>query len=137
MIQNNLQFWGNIMEDSNQHLKRFLQLCDTFKYDGVTDYVIRLLLFPFSFSITTWDELPGKFLHKNFPISRTIQLRRGIANFKQIKGENLYKAKCPYHGIQEWLQLQIFYNGLDGSLRAGLDGASSGAFMNNTYERAC
>ncbi|KAA3469662.1 hypothetical protein EPI10_015427 [Gossypium australe] len=37
-----------------------------------------------------------------------------------------------HHRIQEWLQLQIFYNGLDGSLRAGLGGAFGGAFMNNT-----
>lgn len=41
MIQNTLQFRGNMMEDLNQHLKWFLQLCDTFKYNGVTDDAIR------------------------------------------------------------------------------------------------
>ncbi|KAA3469680.1 RING-H2 finger protein ATL63 [Gossypium australe] len=30
------------------HLKWFLQLCHTFKYNGVTDDAIRLRLFPFS-----------------------------------------------------------------------------------------
>ncbi|KAK8292544.1 hypothetical protein V6Z12_D06G129000 [Gossypium hirsutum] len=39
-FQNKLQFRGNIMQDLNQNLKRFLQLCDTFKYNGVTDDVI-------------------------------------------------------------------------------------------------
>ncbi|KAA3469345.1 hypothetical protein EPI10_015142 [Gossypium australe] len=37
--------------------------------------------------------------------------------------------------MQDWLQLQIFYNELDGSLRASLDGASIEAFMNNTYDQ--
>ncbi|KAA3466843.1 Retrotransposon gag protein [Gossypium australe] len=64
-----------------------------------------------------------------------MQLRCNIANFKQIEGNNLYKVhrKCPHHGMQEWQQLHIFYNGLGGSLRAEIDGAFSKAFMNNTY----
>ncbi|KAA3490711.1 Retrotransposon gag protein [Gossypium australe] len=148
------------MEDPNQHLKWFLQLCDMFKYNAVTNKANCLRLFPFLIcdnvygwldsqelgSITTWDELARKFIHKFFPISRTIQLRRDIANFKQFEGKNLYEVweqfklllrKCSHHGMQEWLQLQIFYNGLNGSLRAGCDGVSGGAFMDNTYKRAC
>ncbi|KAA3477598.1 casein kinase II subunit alpha, chloroplastic-like [Gossypium australe] len=39
--------------------------------------------------------------------------------------------------MEDLLQLQIFYNGLDRSLGASLDGASVGAFINNTYERTC
>ncbi|MBA0878412.1 hypothetical protein Goshw_012997 [Gossypium schwendimanii] len=151
---------GKIMEDPNQHLKRFLQLYNTFKYNGVIDDMICLWLFPFFLcdkayewldsqdlgSITTWDHLARTFLHKIFPISQSIQLRHDIANFKQYKGKNLYEAwelfksllrKCPHHGMQDWLQLQIFYNGLDESLRAGLDGTLARAFMNNTYKRAC
>ncbi|KAA3462883.1 oligopeptide transporter 4-like [Gossypium australe] len=42
------KFRGIMTEDPNQHLKRFLQLCDTFKYNRVTDDAIRLRLFPFS-----------------------------------------------------------------------------------------
>ncbi|KAA3466084.1 hypothetical protein EPI10_001202 [Gossypium australe] len=37
MIQNTLQFKGNMMEDLNQHLKQFFQLYDTLKYNGVTN----------------------------------------------------------------------------------------------------
>ncbi|KAA3483661.1 hypothetical protein EPI10_005811 [Gossypium australe] len=48
--------------------------------------------------------------------------------------EEIFTFFCPHHGIQELLQLQIFYNGLDGSLKVRLDGASSRAFRNNTYD---
>ncbi|KAA3470252.1 RING-H2 finger protein ATL63 [Gossypium australe] len=96
-----------MMEDLNQHLKWFLQLCDTFKYNRVVDDVVRLQLFPFSLcdhtadwldslepgSITTWHELVGKFLH-NFPN-------------KKIHSDN--------------------------NLRSALDGTSGGALMYHTY----
>ncbi|KAA3484812.1 Integrase-like protein [Gossypium australe] len=37
MIQNTLQFKRIMVEDPNKHLKWFLQLCDTFKYNGPSD----------------------------------------------------------------------------------------------------
>ncbi|KAA3471083.1 Retrotransposon gag protein [Gossypium australe] len=98
-------------------------LCDTFKYNEVTYDSICLWLLPLSLcdhatdwldslepsSITTWDELAGNFLHKIFPINRSIQLHREIVNFKQLKDEILYEAwdrfksllrKCPHRGMQ-------------------------------------
>ncbi|KAA3488248.1 Retrotransposon gag protein [Gossypium australe] len=69
-----------------------------------------------------------KFLHKFFPINKTIQLRSDIVKFRQVEGQNLYDIrehfklllrKCPHH---------------DSNLRSGLDGALGGAFMNNNYE---
>ncbi|KAA3487943.1 oligopeptide transporter 4-like [Gossypium australe] len=124
------------MEDSNKHLKRFLQICDTFKYNAITDNAIRLLMFPFSLidnafswldsqtpgSITTWDELVGKFLKKFFPISKMVKLRREIVTFKEFEGESFHEAwecyktmiqRCPHHGLPKWLRLQMFYNRLD------------------------
>lgn len=99
MIQNMLEFKENMVEDTNQHLKRFLQLCDTFKYNGVSDDVVRLRLFPFLLcdsswlgelirtgSNTTWNDLAERF-------SIIIQLRWEITNFKQHEGESLYEAR--------------------------------------------
>ena len=47
MVQNN-QFGGLQGEDSYAHILTFLNVCATFKINGVTDDVIRLRLFPFS-----------------------------------------------------------------------------------------
>ncbi|KAA3486810.1 myb-like protein D [Gossypium australe] len=97
-------------EDPNKDLKWFLQLCDTFKYNRVTNNAIHLQLFPFSLidnafswldsqapeSITTWDEL--------------------------MEGES----------FQE--DLEMFYNGLDARVRSGQDEAAGGELMNRTYK---
>lgn len=42
MIWSTLLLKGNMVEDPNQHLKRFLQLCYTFKYNGVVDDVVHI-----------------------------------------------------------------------------------------------
>ena len=95
MIQNSCQFRGLPSEDPNAHITRFLQLCDTMKFNGVSDDAIRLRLFSFSLRdkawswlyshppnhFTTWNDLAQKFLAKYFPPSKTIQMRNEITNF--------------------------------------------------------
>ncbi|KAK5772496.1 hypothetical protein PVK06_048785 [Gossypium arboreum] len=48
MIQQFVQFDGLQDEDPNVHLTNFLEFCDTFKINGVSDDAIRLRLFSFS-----------------------------------------------------------------------------------------
>ena len=48
MIQTSVQFGGLANDDPNAHITNFLEICDTFKHNGVSDDAIRLRLFPFS-----------------------------------------------------------------------------------------
>ncbi|CAM8972960.1 unnamed protein product [Rhodiola kirilowii] len=151
MIQAN-QFSGRDHEDPNSHLTTFLEVCDTFKINGVSDDAKLLRLFPFSLlgrardwlrsqtpdSLTTWEELVVAFLNKYFPPSKTAYYRGLIMNFEQMDGETLYEAwerykeyqrLCPHHNLDNLLVFHTFYHGVDGPSRLTLDTAARGAIM--------
>ena len=155
MIQTCVQFGGAPNDDPNLHLSSFIEICDTFKYNGVSEDAVRLRLFPFSLrdraktwlhslpsgSITTWEDLAQKFLAKFFPPAKTAKLRNDITSFTQFDHETLYEAwerykkllrKCPHHGLPKWLQVQTFYNGLCSGTRTTIDVAAGGA-LPTTY----
>ena len=66
-----IQFHGLPSENPKAHLTSFIEVCDTVKYNGVTNEALRLHLFPLSFSdrakhwltsqppdsITSWNDL--------------------------------------------------------------------------------
>ncbi|XP_027351168.1 uncharacterized protein LOC113862277 [Abrus precatorius] len=104
MVQHFVQFDGLQDEDSNAHIANFLEICDTFKINGATDYAIRLKLFPFSLrsrakqwlnslprgSITSWEAMAEKFLAKYFLPAKTAKMRNDISSFYQLESETLY-----------------------------------------------
>ena len=47
-----------------------------------------------------------------------------------------YILACPHHGMDEWLVLQSFYNGLMTTSRANLDAAAGGAYLDLTIGKA-
>ena len=49
MLQN-IKFHGLASKKPNTHVTNFIEIRDTFKYNGVTDEALRLRLFPLSFS---------------------------------------------------------------------------------------
>ena len=77
------------------HLTNFIEVCDTVKYNGVTEEALRLRLFPLSLSdkakhwltsqpsdsFTSWNYLVQKFLTKFFPFGKITELVQEINTF--------------------------------------------------------
>ncbi|XP_073026757.1 uncharacterized protein [Primulina eburnea] len=89
-------------------------------------------------SITTWQELATKFLSKYFPPAKSAQLKIEIRTFRQTDFEQLYEAwerykellrRCPNHGFEDWVQIELFYNGLNGQTRTTVDAAAGGTIF--------
>nr|GEU71480.1 zinc finger, CCHC-type [Tanacetum cinerariifolium] len=86
-------------------------------------------------SITTWEDLTTRFLAQFFPPERTAKLHNDIMMFQQRHGESLFKAwtrfkdllpKFPHHGIDLWLQVQIFYDHVNPITRQTIDQSAGG-----------
>ena len=83
------------------HVTNFIEVCDTIKYNDVTEEALRLRLFLLSLgdrakhwlksqppdSITSWKDLVQKFLTKFFPPAKIAQLVQKINTFRQMEGE--------------------------------------------------
>ncbi|XP_074560122.1 uncharacterized protein LOC141816192 [Curcuma longa] len=158
MIQQN-QFGGRPNEDPNLHLEIFSDHCSTMRMQGVSFDVTRLMLFKFSLrdrakdwyyslppnGINTWEQCEQLFLNKFYPPSKTTHMRNMISSFMQLDGESLFEAwdrfkgmlrKCPHHGLERWLIIHTFYNGINYQTKVYLDSAAGGALMNKSLEEA-
>lgn len=157
MVRTSVQFRGLPTEDPNAHLKKFVRMTDTIKYNGVSANAIRTRLFPFSLadkamlwlsslpdgSITSWDQLTCRFLAKFFPPSKSAKLKADITNFSQYEHESLCEAwerfqdmlrRCLHHGFSRRQQIQILYNGLSAQNRSSIDVACRGTMFKKTPE---
>ncbi|XP_062161989.1 uncharacterized protein LOC133869023 [Alnus glutinosa] len=77
-------FHGLDLENPYSHVKKFKDICATFKFQNFSEEFVHLRLFPFSLhdrakawldsnmpgSITSWDNLLNKFYNKFFPMSK-------------------------------------------------------------------
>ena len=84
------------------------------------------------------------FLAKFFPMRRTNALRGKIPNFQQSSLESIpevwerlqeYIRACPHHGMEDWLVLQNFYEGLTAMSKGHVDAAAGGAFLSLTIKK--
>ena len=82
---------------------------------------------------------------KYFPPTKNTKLRNDITSHQQHEGESLYEAwerfkellrKYPHHGIPSWIQMEIFYNGLNAQIRTIVDAFANGALLAKSYNQA-
>jgi hypothetical protein len=93
-------------EDPNLHLQAFVQLCQTFDENGVTQDQVRARLFPFSLLGKAlhwfhtvpvelkqdWEALMRNFMKKFYSPTKTQSLRNKIDTFVQLPMETIAEA---------------------------------------------
>ncbi|KAL4341392.1 hypothetical protein GQ457_08G019850 [Hibiscus cannabinus] len=153
------QFGGSPHEDARQHIRAFLEVCDSFRQQGVHEDVLKLKLFPYSLrdrargwlsgvpagSLESWADLCRSFLMRYNPPNMHTQLRNDIASFRQGDDESMYECwdrykgllrKCTNHGFQDWTQVVMFYNGVNAPTRMMLDASANGTLLDKSPEEA-
>ncbi|KAK8621762.1 hypothetical protein V6N13_081195 [Hibiscus sabdariffa] len=153
------QFGGSPHEDARQHIRAFLEVCDSFRQQGVHEDVLKLKLFPYSLrdrarawlsgvpagSLESWADLCRSFLIRYNPPNMHTQLRNDIASFRQADDESMYECwdrykgllrKCTNHGFQDWTQVVMFYNGVNAPTRMMLDASANGTLLDKSPEEA-
>jgi hypothetical protein len=128
-------FHGLDHENLYSHVKKFKDICATFKLQNSSKESVHLRIFPFSLhdrakawldsnmtgSITSWENLLNKFYNKFFPMSKVNEYRKEISSFTQEDDEKFSKRwerfqelliRCPPHGYEKWRLVQFFYQGL-------------------------
>ena len=105
MVQHN-PFKGSALESPHEHIRNFLEYCNTLKHNGVPPEAIRMQLFPFYLSGSaklwfhalpthardTWEHLVQAFFEKYPPPTKAADCRDKITRFVQFQGESLYDA---------------------------------------------
>ncbi|GJW41418.1 MAK10-like protein [Tanacetum coccineum] len=90
-------------------------------------------------------DLTTLFLAQFFPPKRTIKLRNDILIFQQHQGESLSEAfthfkdllqKVLHHGIDLWLQVQIFYDHVNPVTRRTIDQSADGKLYDRNAEES-
>ncbi|KAL4272518.1 hypothetical protein GQ457_13G017520 [Hibiscus cannabinus] len=146
------QFGGTPNENARQHLKSFLEICNSFKIHEVSNDVLKLKLFPYALrdkaktwlnnlqpgSLQSWTQLCRSFLAKFSYTNMTDHLRNHITSFWQEDDEAMHEAweryrdlfrRCPMHGLPEWTQVSIFYNSVNRPTRMMLDASANGTLL--------
>ncbi|KAK8715306.1 hypothetical protein V6N13_042643 [Hibiscus sabdariffa] len=146
------QFGGSPAENARQHLKSFLEICNSFKIHGVSNDVLKLKLFPYSLtdkakawlnnlppsSLRSWTDICRSFLGKFSYSNMTDHLQNQITSFRQEDDEAMHEAwkhyrdlfrRCPMHRLPEWTQVSIFYNYVNTPTRMMLDASANGTLL--------
>jgi hypothetical protein len=146
-------------EDLNLHLQAFIQLCQTFNMDGVTQGQKRVRLFLFwllgkalqwfysepAEMVQDWNALMRAFMKEKYSSGKTQRLRNKIATFSQYPTEtisevserfNEYTRVVPHHKFLKEDLVQKVYQGLTMASRTVIDASAGGSIIELTPTQA-
>ncbi|GJR45815.1 hypothetical protein Tco_1313918 [Tanacetum coccineum] len=133
LVQNGCSFLGLRSEDPNQHLKYFLKLVDSLDLDVANRERTRLRLFLFSLrdQASNWlERLPAGSISTWKDLTTRESLSEAWNHFKDLL------QKVPHHGIDHWLQIQIFYDHVSFHLKCEIDRAAAGKLRNKNADES-
>jgi hypothetical protein len=143
-------------EDPNLHLQAFIQLCQTFNMDGVTQDQMRARLFLFLLlgkalqwfhsqpaeTVQNWNALMRAFMKEYYLSGKTQSLRNKIATFAQYPTEtiseafehfNEYTQAVPHHKFPKEDFMQKFYQGRTMASRTIIDASAGGSIIQEAF----
>jgi hypothetical protein len=146
-------------KDPNLHLQAFIQLCQTFNMDGVTQDQMRARLFQFSLlrkylqwfhsqpaeTVQDWNALMRAFLKEYYSLGKTQSLRNEIDTFAQYPTEtiseaferfNEYTRVVPHHKFPKEDHVQKFYQRVTMASRTIIDASVGGSIIELTPTQA-
>ncbi|GJX33827.1 hypothetical protein Tco_0245384 [Tanacetum coccineum] len=104
LVQNGCSFHGLRSEDPNQHLKDFLKLVDSLDFDGENRERTRSYYSIPCLILSTGKDRKTPQRYPDVPTTSWRISIRSVDCFKDLL------QKVPHHGIDLWLQIQIFYD---------------------------
>ncbi|GJU10000.1 hypothetical protein Tco_1132396 [Tanacetum coccineum] len=126
LVQNGCSFHGLRSEDPNQHLKDFLKLVDSLNLNDENRERMRCVYFNFLFAIKLET---GLNVFQQDPSPRE-SLSEAWTRFKDLL------QNVPHHGIELWLQVQIFYDHVNPVTRRTIDQSASGKLRDRNAEES-
>ncbi|KAK8536042.1 hypothetical protein V6N12_012704 [Hibiscus sabdariffa] len=125
------QFGGSPAENARQHLKSFLEICNSFKIHGVSNDILKLKLVPYSLTdkAKAWlNNLPPGSLQSWTDLCRTFLVDDEAMHEAWERYRDLF-GRCLMHGLPEWTHVSIFYNSVNTPTRMMLDASANGTLL--------
>ncbi|GJU00055.1 reverse transcriptase domain-containing protein [Tanacetum coccineum] len=127
------KFNGYMRANPHDHIRKFLAICDMFKYGETQSEAVKLLIFPFSLcdKAKTWfNELNEESITSNFSQLVCESLTDAWLRLKSML------RKYHGHGLTKGAIIQIFYHGLDEPTQGILDVTAGGIFLYKSPNQA-
>ena len=152
-------FHGMESENPYSFMREFEEVYNTFKEETATVDLMRLKLFPLTLkdkekiwlnslrprSIQNWTEMHAEFLKKFFSTHKTNSLKRQISTFSTNENEKFYTCwerymealnACPDHGLDTWLLVSYFFDGICPAMKQQLETMCGGDFLTKHLKEA-